>query len=817
MKIVKRGKIIKIAASAILAVCVIGGVEALGACSSGKNLDIKYSYTPEIGNGKTYYVSADVAQFTSDECDGSYENPYNILDLVGWGSSGTHSNDSILKAGDTVLVMPGVYEQETSVYVEKSGTYDNYITIMNAAYANDGHKYDSTSATISLYGEVFDGNARGVTINSDYIYWYGIDVAGAGDNGMYIGGNHNVIENCQFYNNRDTGLQLGRKQSADTDIKDWPSYNLIKNCTSFNNYDNETYGENADGFGAKLTIGYGNMFDGCIAYRNSDDGWDLYAKEDTGNIGCVIIYNCIAFENGYLMDTQENNNARFGSTFSSNYKEDNTNSYVTRDGDGNGFKLGGGSNEGDVKLYNCISFNNRMHGVTDNSNPGTLQIDRVTSYNNCASIDNNSSSETFGQVKYDGGTEDPDCANIDLSRWSYSYNTMSNVLSVIDGNSCTVADAYRGATTNSMFSNYYVEGTVDADTKNDGGIRGTGYSSKPDGNVFEKTPSFDLGIRTEFAEDGIVELGTGNIHVEMREEDGTINAGNILKIKANANLVLENVGADLSMTSWDGYEHYEYTCGQSSKSAGDDTLAAISNMIYLPVYENAVFQNFKVVNSIWGVDIKWSSSDEKVLDVTKNVRYTTSQSSTVDIVVNRDAEEDKEVTLTANMEYEGKKAKKEYKLIVRKDIPSIGDVLVDGVEYDQAIVDQYAAFPEPTVSIENGSDYNGKKLDESLYTIETKYEYAKNASGVFDEIGAFTTSNAGVYRITLDISINNPDELAAVTQKTYTYTVYVASKDADVAFTENPTLTVYRDGYEISGALSSPTGYSYVLKTTEQL
>ncbi|MCD8201483.1 MAG: right-handed parallel beta-helix repeat-containing protein [Clostridia bacterium] len=871
MEKTRRNKILTVAASSVLAVCMFGGVVALGACkgdgnAKNKEISIEYSYTPERGNGKTYYVSADVAQFTSESCDGSYENPYNILDLIGWGSSGTHSYDSILEPGDTVLVMPGQYTQTTSVYVEKSGTYDNYITIMNAAYADDGHTYESTSATISLYGEAFDGNNRGVTMNSDYIYWYGIDVAGAGDNGMYIGGSHNVIENCQFYNNRDTGLQLGRKSSDDVDIKDWPSYNLIKNCTSFNNYDNHTYGENADGFGAKLTIGYGNVFDGCIAYRNSDDGWDLYAKEDTGNIGCVIIYNCIAFENGYLLNTQAENNARFGNTFSSSYAESNTNSYTTRDGDGNGFKLGGGSNEGDVKLYNCMSFNNRMHGVTDNSNPGTLQIDGVTSYNNCASIDNSApvevetpeSSEdneatddtqgeltdgtqgdtteaegsddegieeeepeeiviTFGQIKYDGGTEDSGCANIDLARWSYSYNTLSNVLSVIDGNSKTANDAYRGATTNCVFNNYYVDGTVDADNKNDGGIKGTSYKQASAGDIFEETPALNLGVRTTFDENGVVNLGVGNIHNELRFDDGTIYAGDMLKIKSNASLVLSGVGADLSKTAWEDYTHYEYTCGQSSESADADTLTAIYNMVYLPVCEDAVFQNFKVVNSIWDVRINWTSSVPDVLRVTNNVTYTTSNSSTVGIEVSRDPEGDRQVTLTAEMEYGGYKIEKEYDLTVRKDIPSIGDVVVDGVEMDQVIVDQYSAFPEPAVTIENGSDYNGKILDTDLYTIETTYEYAPTAADTFDEIGVFTTSNAGVYRITLDISINSPDELAAVTQKTYTYLIYVASKDAEVQFVGTPTLTVYRDGFTITGNLSSPTGYIYVLKSETAL
>ena len=57
------------------------------------------------------------------------------------------------------------------------------------------------------------------------------------------------------------------------------------------------------------------------------------------------------------------------------------------DGDGNGFKLGGSVMEGDVQLYNCLAFYNRMHGVTDNSNPGYLYIDGVTSVDNSAVVE----------------------------------------------------------------------------------------------------------------------------------------------------------------------------------------------------------------------------------------------------------------------------------------------------------------------------------------------------------------------------------------------------------------------------------------------
>ena len=113
------------------------------------------------------------------------------------------------------------------------------------------------------------------------------------------------------------------------------------------------------------------MFDGCIAYRNSDDGWDLYAYQGNGDIGAVIMYNCVAFENGYLGETV----AEFNDKVTCNeaaLEDESMFTYNTQNGDGNGFKLGGSVMPGNGKMYNCLSFTNMMHGVTDNSNPGVI-------------------------------------------------------------------------------------------------------------------------------------------------------------------------------------------------------------------------------------------------------------------------------------------------------------------------------------------------------------------------------------------------------------------------------------------------------------
>lgn len=58
------------------------------------------------------------------------------------------------------------------------------------------------------------------------------------------------------------------------------------------------------------------------------------------------------------------------------------------EGDGNGFKLGGGGDEaGDIGpadhvIINCISFNNAVGGFVDNSQTGEFTLTRNTAWNN---------------------------------------------------------------------------------------------------------------------------------------------------------------------------------------------------------------------------------------------------------------------------------------------------------------------------------------------------------------------------------------------------------------------------------------------------
>ena len=153
------------------------------------------------------------------------------------------------------------------------------------------------------------------------------------------------------------GIQISRYLGTD-EYEEWPAYNLILNCTSYENAD-KGY-EDADGFAAKLTVGDGNVFDGCIAHHNADDGWDLFAKVQSGSIGNVVIRNSVAYKNGYVLDE--------------NGKEINA-------GNGNGFKMGGDSMSGQHELRNSVAFFNKAKGIDSNSGPDIKVYDSI-SFNN---------------------------------------------------------------------------------------------------------------------------------------------------------------------------------------------------------------------------------------------------------------------------------------------------------------------------------------------------------------------------------------------------------------------------------------------------
>jgi len=246
---------------------------------------------------------------------------------------------SVVAAGDTIYLRGGVYDSLlTTITLSKSGSPSARYFLV--AYAGERALLDFSLMPVS-------SSNRGIRVSGSYWYIKGIDIKGAGDNGMHVSGSNNIIEFCSFFENHDTGLQLSNGAS----------YNQIINCDSYHNEDPAQ--GNADGFAAKLDVGTGNYFYGCRSWENSDDGYDGYLRP-SDDISTVL-NRCWIFKNGYLKN----------GTASS--------------GNGNGFKLGGSDDQTlrhNVILRNCVAFDNRVKGFDENNDKGSMTLENCTAFRN---------------------------------------------------------------------------------------------------------------------------------------------------------------------------------------------------------------------------------------------------------------------------------------------------------------------------------------------------------------------------------------------------------------------------------------------------
>lgn len=261
---------------------------------------------------------------------------------------------AFLAPGDTLWVHGGTYalREQVTIPAARDGEEGRPIRVFAAAGARPVLDF-------SAQPYAAEGNPRGLQLEADRWHLRGLEVRGSADNGIFVGGSHNVVENCVLRGNRDSGLQIARAASA-TARADWPAHNLILNCEAYDNHDLPPgSGENADGFACKLTSGPGNVFRGCVAHHNIDDGWDLYTKSETGPIGAVVLDQCIAYANGTLTDGTSNAN-----------------------GDRNGFKLGGEKIAVPHIVTRCVAFGNGKNGFTWNSNPGAMLVANNLAFDN---------------------------------------------------------------------------------------------------------------------------------------------------------------------------------------------------------------------------------------------------------------------------------------------------------------------------------------------------------------------------------------------------------------------------------------------------
>ncbi|MBR1547145.1 MAG: right-handed parallel beta-helix repeat-containing protein, partial [Prevotella sp.] len=342
----------------------------------------KFSTSVSLAEATTYYVRAyavtavgmslgDEKTFKTDEVE---EQPDIILGDVIWcapdgddatadGSEGKPFFDvqkaiDLAEPGDRIWMKAGTYVYSKRINIDDhNGTADKPIEL----FGYQGR------AVLDFSGMPYHAHSnnpyQGIRLTSSYWHFYHIDITNASDNGLLIernkptggsasdivsrtqDGHDNLIEECDFYRNGDTGLQM----------KNLASNNRVINCDSYLNCD-EDEGD-ADGFAPKISVGDNNYFYGCRAYLNSDDGWDVFFKKD-GGFGdnmTIIMENCISYKNGFLDEKT-----------------------IAPSGNGNGFKCG--SNQGAMNVYmnRCLAIHNKAKGFDQNHNAGDIIMNNCT-------------------------------------------------------------------------------------------------------------------------------------------------------------------------------------------------------------------------------------------------------------------------------------------------------------------------------------------------------------------------------------------------------------------------------------------------------
>ncbi|PWN88024.1 pectate lyase [Acaromyces ingoldii] len=298
------------------------------ALSSGHALSLTKRATPA-----TYYVSPS----GTDSAAGSKSAP--------WGSI-AHAQ-TVAQPGDTIYLRGGKYTYSAATKRCASLTDTVSGVVLNKA-GQSGQPihywaYPGETPVLDFSAIKDDCRVKGVEVTADWLHLRGLEITGApqqSDNhenheswGLWIKSSHGVYEQLNLHNNMGPGLF----------IQDG-GYNTVLNCDSHDNYDpysSNGAGQSADGFGAHISAGHpDNVFRGCRAWANSDDGFDLINAYSP-----VLIESSWAWNHGYLPGTKTPLAA----------------------GNGNGIKYVSNAAKHTVRL--SVAFDNKASGFYANHHP----------------------------------------------------------------------------------------------------------------------------------------------------------------------------------------------------------------------------------------------------------------------------------------------------------------------------------------------------------------------------------------------------------------------------------------------------------------
>ena len=304
-----------------------------------------------------------VATNGNDSNSGTIDKPFATLGKA----------QSKVVPGDTVYIRQGTYKvSETEImehYTAGSTTWSRVFKMSKSGTGADkricysGYKNERPVFDLS---EVKPDNERVIVfyVSGSYLHFRNMEVIGTqvtivghtqSECFRNEGGSNNIYEHLSMHD----GMAIGFYIVTGKD-------NLILNCDAYNNYDpisDGGKGGNVDGFGGHLTSPQytGNVFRGCRAWYNSDDGFDLINCQ-----AAFTIENCWSFLNGYTKDGG-------------------------KAGDGTGFKSGGYGMSDNPKapavspmhvVQYCLAYMNKNKGFYANHHLGGIAWYNNTGYQN---------------------------------------------------------------------------------------------------------------------------------------------------------------------------------------------------------------------------------------------------------------------------------------------------------------------------------------------------------------------------------------------------------------------------------------------------
>jgi len=235
--------------------------------------------------------------------------------------------------GDVVLVRDGTYKRRGFVEIQNvSGTPDNPIRIRGEA--------KKVRPTITWRKNAYGG---GIVIeNSEHLRFESLEIARSPNRGIRITGSSSniTLRDLDVHQNGHAGITITNSES-----------NRLVGVVSHDNYDEESFGNNADGVQVTGEGSADNLLRQVRTYRNSDDGVDLYQSTGT------TIEDSISWNNGVGPDGN-------------------------RRGDGNGFKLGGGTLSGGNTVIRCLAYSNEHRGFDYNASKIPNVVVNNTAWNN---------------------------------------------------------------------------------------------------------------------------------------------------------------------------------------------------------------------------------------------------------------------------------------------------------------------------------------------------------------------------------------------------------------------------------------------------